>query len=283
MRVLVTGGAGFLGRQIVAALRARGAAVAAPARSSADLLRPEGRQAAVAGARAPTLVHAAWVTRPGVYRDSPENLDWVAATLDLAGRFAAAGGRRFVLVGSCAEYDWSLPPGTKWTEERPCRPATVYGAAKLLAWTMLAGMPLAVANARVFWPIGPHEHAARLLPSMLRAVRSACPLDIGPAALTRDLLDVRDAGGAIAGLALSDAEGVVNIGSGIALRLDRLAAAVGDPQARLLRLGARPLPAGEPLHMVADAARLGAITGIAPRYSLARTIADSRAVSAAAA
>ena len=273
MRVLVTGGTGFVGRQVVAALRALGAAVAAPTRPDADLLTLPGRHAAIAAAeQAEILVHAAWLTRPGAYWHSPANLDWVAATLDLARLFAAAGGRRFVQVGSCAEYDWFGGDAAPWPETRACRPHTQYGSAKLLAWTVLSHGPLSAANARLFSPIGPGEHPARLLPSLIRAAVAGETLATGPAALTRDLIDVRDAGQAIAELALSAVRGPVNIGSGRPVTLGTLAAAVG---ARQVAFGARPLPPGEPLTLLPDTTLLWRELGFRPRVPLDQTIADA--------
>jgi nucleoside-diphosphate-sugar epimerase len=273
VQVLVTGGAGFVGRQVVTALRTLGAEVTAPPRQDADLLTPSGRQAAVAAADgADILVHCAWVTRPAAYWHSPANLDWVVATLDLARLFAERDGLRFVQVGSCAEYDWSAPGATPWPETRACRPHTPYGSAKLLAWTVLSHGALAAANARLFWPVGPHEHPDRLLPGLIRAALGGERLATGPATLTRDLIDVRDAGWAIAEVALSAVQGPVNIGSGRAVTLGALAAAVG---ARQVAFGARPLPAGEPPTLLPDTGRLRAETGFTPRYPLDRTIADA--------
>jgi nucleoside-diphosphate-sugar epimerase len=277
MRVLVTGGGGFLGRQAVAELRMLGAEVVAPCHAELDLLDPAARRHLP---RADVLVHAAWITRHGAYWTSPENLAWIGATLDLARRFVAGGGRRIVFVGTCAEYGWALP-GRAWDERRPCRPHTPYGAAKLLAWTALQELSVRrgveVVNARVFWPVGRHEAAERLLPSLIGAALTGRPVATGPAGLTRDLLDVRDAGAALAGLALATVQGVVNVGSGVPVRLDALAAQVAGAGSPLVRLGARPLRVGEPLVMVADPARLITATGFAPRYSLAETIADARA------
>ncbi len=193
----------------------------------------------------------------------------------------AGGGRRIVFVGTCAEYGWALPGRGPWDERRPCRPHTPYGAAKLLAWTALQELSVRrgveVVNARVFWPVGRHEAPERLLPSLIGAALTGRPVATGPAGLTRDLLDVRDAGAALAGLALATVQGVVNVGSGVPVRLDALAAQVAGAGSPLVRLGARPLRAGEPLVMVADPARLIAATGFAPRYSLAETIADAAA------
>ncbi len=276
MRALVTGGSGFLGRQIVVALRMAGVEVAAPARRQADLLRDAGRQAAAA-AGAELLVHAAWVTRPAEYWRSPDNVAWTAATIDLVRRFAAAGGRRAVLVGSCAEYDWASAAPGPWPESRPCRPQTPYGAAKLLAWTWLRGCGLSVANARVFWPVGLHEHPERLLPRLIRAAAGGPRLPVGPADLTRDLIDVRDAGAAVAALALSPVTGAVNIGAGQPVSLATLAALVAGPAPPPVRFGGRPLPQGEPLCMLPDTTRLRQEVGFTPRISLGRTLRDAAA------
>ena len=115
-RVLVTGGAGFVGRHAVAALRARGFEVHALGRRApegahafhpADLLDADARRAAVREAGASHLLHLAWVTEPGRYWHSPDNLDWAAASLDLVRRFREAGGTRACVAGTCAEYDWT--------------------------------------------------------------------------------------------------------------------------------------------------------------------------------
>lgn len=280
-RVLVTGGSGFVGRQIVAALATLGAEPILPGRPRPDLLAAEARRALVAEARADTLVHAAWVTRHGGFWDAAENLDWVAASLDLTRNFAAAGGTRIVFVGSCAEYDWSRPTRSPWRETRATRPASLYGAAKLATWTAAAAFAaqagLAAATARLFMPVGRHEAPGRLLPSLIAAARDGAELRTGPAHMTRDLIDVRDAGEAIARLALCGATGPVNIGSGRAVTLGELVQRVAGRASHLVRLGGRPLRAGEPLWMVADPARLRRATGFLPRYLLDDTIADARA------
>lgn len=182
-----------------------------------------------------------------------------------------------MFVGSCAEYDWSGADGTPWPETRACLPHTPYGAAKLLAWTVLAHGGLSAANARLFWPVGPHEHPDRLLPGLIRAALTGQPIATGPAALTRDLIDVRDAGRAIATVALSEIEGAVNVGGGVAVSLGDLAAAIADGGPLPARFGARPLPPGEPLVLRPDVTRLRTALSFAPRFPLDRTLADTLA------
>jgi nucleoside-diphosphate-sugar epimerase len=275
-RVLVTGGSGFVGRQIVAALGALGAEALAP---RADLMDADARQALIGQARADTLVHAAWVTCHGAFWVADENLDWVAATLALVRAFAAGGGKRVVLVGTCAEYDWSRPTRTKWRETRATRPASLYGAAKLATWLAAAAFAaragLSAAHARLFQPVGRHEAPGRLLPRLIAATQGGAEVRLGPADLTRDLIDVRDAGEAIARLALSGSEGPTNIGTGRPVSLGELVRRVAGSSGHRVRLGGRAARPGEPLWMVADPARLRRATGFVPRYSLDETIEDA--------
>ncbi len=279
-RVLVSGGGGFLGRQICAALGDRAVATPTP---RPDLLTDAGRAAFLASGAADTLVHAAWVTGTGAFWTSEANLAWVAATLELARAFHATGGRRVVLVGSCAEYDWSRPGRGTWRETRPCRPGTLYGAAKLSAWITLDAYArqtgMTAACARVFMAVGPHEAPARLLPALIRAGATATPLATGPGDLTREFLDVRDAGAAIAAVALSNLQGPVNVGAGRTHTLRELVGLVPGA-AQAARLGERGPRPGEPLVMVPNGARLRRATGFAPRYTLADTVAAAIAAQA---
>src|SRR5687767_2392594 len=118
-RVLVTGANGFVGRQTLAPLIARGFDVHAASRRprpgelgdiavtwhQADLLDRDARRELLGGIAPSHLLHAAWYLEPGKYTGSPLNLDWVVASIDLARRFEAEGGRRVVSVGSCFEYE----------------------------------------------------------------------------------------------------------------------------------------------------------------------------------
>lgn len=279
-RVLVTGGSGFVGRQIVAALHALGADVIAPEMPRPDLLTPAARGDLLARTRPDTLVHAAWVTANGAYWGSEANLKWVCATLDLIRVFRATGGRRCVLIGSCAEYDWSRATRTPWRETRACRPNSLYGASKLATWTALEAFArqsgLSAATARVFVPVGLHEAPGRLLPSLIRAARDGRDIATGPAGLTRDFTDVRDVGEAVARVALSAVQGPVNIGAGRPVSLGDLVRLVPDA-ARVARLAGRPPRAGEPAWMVPDGNCLRSTTGFVPRFTPEATVADALA------
>lgn len=140
MKVLVTGGTGFIGRHALGQLVAQGHEVHATtmqARAATgdvhwhgvDLLAP-GQAAALVRQLAPThLLHLAWTTQPGRYWTALDNLDWVRASLDMIQAFTQVGGQRLVAAGTCAEYKWN---GSLVCVEAstPLLPATLYGSAK---------------------------------------------------------------------------------------------------------------------------------------------------------
>jgi len=269
MRVVVTGASGFIGRPVAEALLARGVKVLAMGRSDPRLggvellpcdLLTDDPAAILAKARAEILVHCAWDTTHGAFWTSPANSDWLRATLRLAEAFRAGGGRRLVGIGSCAEYDWTcLPPNGVVAEDAPCNPATPYGRAKLEAFRQLCALDgLALAWARLFLLFGPGEKAGRLVPSVLAALNNGEPARISSGRQVRDFMTTREAGDAIAALALSAANGAVNIGSGrpqsILEFVTEIATAFGRPE--LVAAGALPDRPDDPPALLPDLTRL---------------------------
>ncbi len=72
----------------------------------ADLLDGRETEAVLSRVQPTHLLHFAWYTVPGRYWTAPDNLRWTEASLRLLRAFEAHGGRRVVMAGTCAEYDW---------------------------------------------------------------------------------------------------------------------------------------------------------------------------------
>ncbi len=286
-RVLLTGASGFVGLQTIGPLVRAGWAVHAVGSDAAegparwyrcDLLDASARRRLLADVRPEAVLHCAWIATPGHYPAAPENLDWAAATLGLVREALAVGATRFLLVGSCAEYDWEHPPGRPWREDDPANPATLYGIAKHGTHQMVAALARQLGArlcwARLFHLLGPHERPGRLVPDLLRALRDGTPFATGPSEHLRDWLDVRDAGCALAALLDVGADGVVNVGSGQARSVGSLvataAAIAGSPQVVAQRGG----DAG-PAAIVADTTRLRRLTGFAPAIPLERSLREA--------
>lgn len=287
--VLLTGATGLIGRQTVAPLRARGFRVLAASRGGGaagagepvvlDCLDPASVAATLARHRPSHLVHLAWADGQAERWTSPANLTWVGASLDLLAAFAAAGGKRAVMVGSCAEYDWSRAADGPMAETTPLRPASLYGAAK--AATSLAALAgagrlgLSLAWARPFFCYGVGEPEGRLAGDLVRGLAAGRTVDCTDGLQRRDFMQTEDIGAALAALLASDVTGPVNIGAGQAIAVRDLILAIAGAMGRAdsVRLGARARPHDDPPLIAADVTRLRAAVGFRHRHDLVSGVA----------
>lgn len=279
-RILVTGSGGYIGRHVVAALAGRAQVLpAAVDDDRANLLDADQRRRMVEALQPEVLIHLAWVTEHGKFWSSPMNTNWLTASTDLFHLFYANGGRRVVATGSCAEYDWTTG-ADRFAEDAPLAPHTNYGAAKVKTAEALARYAEAAngewAWGRVFFSFGAGEPEARLIPSMLRAVRDGTEMGIGPGDTVRDFWPVETLGASIAALALSDVRGPVNLGAGIGTSFTSLTSMVEGiaGTAGLIQPDNRPLGAGEPKVLVPGVDRLTNEVGFPTRFDLQSTLSD---------
>lgn len=190
-----------------------------------------------------TLIHAAWYAVPGQYLTSPLNLECLTGTLNLARAFAAVGGKRFVGIGSCAEYD---PSGGLLTTDTPLAPTTLYAACKASAFQVLRCLlpteGISFAWCRIFYLYGEGEDERRLVPYIRRQLEAREEVLLTRGDQVRDFLDVKDAARMIVDTALGQQEGAVNICSGNGVTVRQLAERIADEygQRELLRFGAKP-------------------------------------------
>jgi nucleoside-diphosphate-sugar epimerase len=290
-RVLVTGASGFVGRHALAPLAARGYEVHAvtsrprePAADAvrwhrADLLDAQQSARVMSEARPTHLLHFAWYAEPGKFWRSPENFRWLEASIALLRHFRDQGGRRVVMAGTCAEYDWNY--GLCSEQLTPRRPSTPYGVCKnalhetLEAFCAVEG--LSGAWGRIFFLYGPQEHPARLVAYVIGALAGGGVAECTHGNQIRDFLHVEDVASAFVALLDSGVEGAVNIASGhpVALRDVVLAAASRLDARDRVRFGAIPAPEGEAPFVVADVRRLAREVGWRPRYDLESGISET--------
>lgn len=285
-RVLITGGGGFIGRELVPLLVEAGHEVHLLGRSPADGatfhacdLLSDNVHPIIREVRPDSLIHLAWYAKPGLFWEAPENLDWVAASLALIRAFADFGGRRVVIAGTCAEYDWGFPRLEEATT--PLRPSTLYGIAKASLFRLVEaaapGLGLSLAWARIFFPYGAREQPGRLLSSLVDGIAAGQPVDFSAGLQSRDFMHVRDVARAILMLMESQVDGPVNIASGKTVEVREFiriaASAAGGEQ--LVRLGARPMRPADPHHMAAAADRLRNEVGFKAQFDLERGLTDA--------
>lgn len=284
-RVLVTGGTGFIGRQSIEPLVRLGYEVHAAVRRppaqgpatgvmwhEADLLDPQVAMSLMKAVRPSHLLHLAWYAEHGKFWAAPVNVEWVEATLRLVRTFAAAGGTRAVLAGTCAEYD--VATGFCSEAVTPLRPHSLYGAGKLAVERVIAaaseGLAVSYAWGRVFFLYGPHEHPNRLVSSVIRSLLQGEPAMCSHGRQLRDFLHVADVASAFVHLLDSEVEGPVNIGSGVPHFIGTVSEHLGAMTGRsdLLRMGAVGVAPDEPPLILADVRRLTNEVGWRPHWTL---------------
>lgn len=280
-RVLITGHSGFVGRAVTAELLARGWEVVGLSRRAdlpafpgltqmpLDLLDAPSVEGFFREHRFEALIHLAWYVGPKCHGHNV-NLAWLEASLHLLRCFHASGGRLFMASGTVSEYDM----GFGWLSEdiTPLESPSLHGQCK--AALFRTARQFCLQNGMAFkWPrpfnlYGPHERAARLMPSVMRAALRGEDIRVSPCTQMVDYLHVEDTARGIADVFESEASGAVNVCSGTPVRLrdvvERIAALAGF-RGRIL-WGALPAAVDMPL-IAGDSRRLRAL-GWEPRLSL---------------
>jgi nucleoside-diphosphate-sugar epimerase len=295
MRVLVTGAGGFIGSQVVSQLALAGHQTVAIDRDPAAASRAARETPAVAfravdlsdfGAvrgllhdvSPEVVIHLAGYAHPKDYLASHANLPSLTMTNSLVEEALAAGCRKLVMGGSCAEYAAVQRP---LVESDPVEPLTLYAACKhaahQIARILSAETGTALAWARIFHIHGPGENPSRLIPWVANQIRAGVPVPLTDGTQVRDHLHVADVAAALVTLAVAPgANGTYNICSGQPVTLRQVLETVGDilDGRHLLQFGKVPHGPNESPYLAGDSSRLRAL-GWAPRFGLRDGLTDA--------
>ena len=300
MRVLVTGGAGFIGSHVVEALLARGEDVhvlddlskgqltnlpdRVPLHVLDIALSPLGRTFRDSGFDA--VVHCAAQTNVMRSLAEPE-LDRRINVIGLERILHAAadsGVRRFVFISSGgAAYGETPEPAT---EETPPEPENPYGWHKVEGEAIVGRAPLSTISLRLSNVYGSRQRAdaeGGVISIFADRLVAGLPLQIyGNGAQERDFVHVSDVVSAIL-LALDDASmtGVWNVGTGRATTVNRVAAVMTEAFGG--KTGIEYLPARTEIERSClDVRKLVATGRWSPRVDLAAGVAALAATMTAA-
>jgi GDP-4-dehydro-6-deoxy-D-mannose reductase len=291
MRALVTGGLGFVGKHLLAHLRASGDEVVVldhHGEAAVDITDQRAVQDAIGRARPSAVYHlAGWADVGGSWQHPVEAFRTNAeGTLNVLLACAASGVDRVLSVGSADVYGVVTESELPLTEASPLRPASPYAASKVaadyLGLQAFLGQGLGVVRVRAFNHLGPGQ-TDRFVAAALAARIAANERDggeivrVGDLSARRDFTDVRDVVRAYRLLVQLGTPGeVYNVCTGADL-------AVQDLADKMLALAAHPMrlepdpsllrPVEIPV-LRGDASKLRSATGWEPVIPIDETVAD---------
>ena len=190
-----------------------------------------------------TVIHLAWYVDPGLYLESPKNIDCLIGSLKLAKGAAKAGVKKFVGIGTCFEYDMSK---STLSIETSLRPTTTYANTKAaLYYSLSRYLPLKkveFAWCRLFYLYGEGEDPRRLTAYLHSRLKNNKTAKLTSGEQIRDFLDVVEAANRIVKIAIGRQTGPVNICSGIPITIRQYAEKIANEYGRLdlLQFGSRP-------------------------------------------
>jgi UDP-glucose 4-epimerase len=291
-KVLVTGGAGFIGSHVVERLVKLGYSVIVLDNLSSgslsnlstvvkeikfingDVRRDEDVNAAVDGVDA--VIHLASLVsvaesfeRPLLYHDV--NASGTLKLLDICARY---GVKRFIYASSCAVYGDTLM--LPINEERAINPLSPYAASKVAgeAYCKAFSSKVSICILRLFNVYGPRqrdgEYAGVISRFISRVRNNLPPIIYGDGLQSRDFIHVYDvAEFFVRAVNTYDASGIFNIGFGKRISVNELAEMI-IKQADKIHI--KPMytdaRAGEVRHSEADASRAFKVFNYKPRITL---------------
>jgi nucleoside-diphosphate-sugar epimerase len=291
-KVVVTGGAGFIGSHIVDSLVEKGYDVHIIdnlAGGCKDYLNPkaslhiaditdlESLRSIICGAQ--YVFHQAALPRVQFSIEYPikTNEVNVVGTLNALIASKEGGVKKFIYAASSSAYgDQEMLP---LREDMPAKPKSPYGLQKFIGekycqmWSQIYGLP--TVSLRYFNVYGPRQSAegayALMIAKFIKSRKMGLPMTItGDGEQTRDFTHVRDVVEANILAAESDKVGlgeVLNIGAGRNYSVNRVAALIGGT---VVYIPARI----EPSHTLADNTKARELLGWSPKVLLEDGIAE---------
>lgn len=224
MNILITGGSGFVGKQIVNKLYSKHKLTLILRKKpkkidkkikyifTKNIFSKKKNWFIKKLKNIDMVIHCAWYVNHKDYLTSTNNLDCMNGTIELAKACAEIGVGKFVGIGTCFEYDVTK----KYLSTRtPLKPELIYSITKASTFLILnkifENKVTKFKWCRLFYLFGEGEKSTRLYPLVLYKLENNQTIDIGPGDQIRDYLNVKSAAQQIVNFSFSSKEGAKNI------------------------------------------------------------------------
>lgn len=233
-KLIITGAAGFIGYHCLEILKNKNYEVFAISRRErissgnikwikANLFNFEETKSLIKEINADLILHLSWITTPGIFYESEENHMWVNSSLNLLKAFLENGGKRVVVAGSCAEYDWNKK---EMLEDVGSNPSSLYGNSKLLLYNEVKNLSLNnqanLAWGRIFNVFGPKEPSEKLVSFLIRAALLKNKIQCIAKDDIRDFIYVKEVANIFIFLLENTFDGIINIATGTGLSVNQI-------------------------------------------------------------
>ena len=222
--------------------------------------------------RPDAFIHLAWGGVMGSDRNDVRQWHNITDTLELVEVASRVGASHWIGLGSQAEYGQCQ---ARIAESTYTQPTTLYGTSKLaacnLAKRMCDEIGIRFAWLRLFSSYGPTDNPSWMIPYLINSLLLGERPSLTCAEQLWDYIYVEDAAAAVISVLENDvAQGVFNLGSGVAIQLRVLIEKIRDRINPLLPLGFgevayRP---DQVMHLEADISRLAKLAHWYPRVGI---------------
>ena len=145
------------------------------------------------------IIHTAWITTPGVYRNDSSNLQYADFTINLAKAVANSDTEHLIILGTCAEYGRQGGPSTAGLTMPS--PTSLYSQQKVLAFNsskeLLHSSNVRFTWTRIFYPYGLNQDQKRLIPQLIHSLKNGEPIVLADTSSIHDWITTRDIASAI--------------------------------------------------------------------------------------
>jgi nucleoside-diphosphate-sugar epimerase len=161
------------------------------------------------------IIHTAWITTPGVYRDDSSNIRYAKFTANLAKYVANSDLEHLIALGTCAEYGYQSGPSTAGITTPA--PISLYAQQKDMAFNsvkeILQESNVRFTWARVFYTYGPNQDQNRLIPRLIHSLNSGEPIILTDTSSIYDWITRRDIASAISWTLANELPTEIDVGT----------------------------------------------------------------------
>jgi nucleoside-diphosphate-sugar epimerase len=223
--LLVTGASGFIGKHLLEVPKLKHFNVLSPSSKELNLMNPKNISEYIKKNQPEYLIHLAWITTPGEYKTSPQNIKWVTASKNLFDEFYKNGGVKSVVSGTGLEYDQSW--GYFLEGITPTLPNTLYGKCKIYTNKILSLNSNLYSWIRIFNVYGMREPPSKIISNTISLLSNNKKVVINNPNAIADFIYVKDVVNSMVELLYKNHREEINLSSGIPLTIEEVVDFIG--------------------------------------------------------